>query len=64
MRNEGLVLGGSSGINIVGAKKLAEKMGPGKTIVTILCDYGTRYQKKIFNKEFLKSKNLTFPDWL
>ena len=64
LKNEGLVLGGSSGINIVGAKRLAEKIGPGKTIVTILCDYGTRYQKKIFNKEFLKSKDLIFPDWL
>ena len=64
LKNEGLVLGGSSGINIVGAKKLAERIGPGKTIVTILCDYGTRYQKKIFNKKFLKSKNLSYPDWL
>ena len=59
-----IVLGGSSGINIAGAIKLAKKMGPGKTIVTILCDHGKRYASKIFNKEFLKSKNLPVPDWL
>ncbi len=64
LENEGLILGGSSGINIVGAKKLANKIGPGKNIVTILCDYGTRYQSKIFNKDFLKSKNLIIPSWL
>tara|TARA_A100001015_G_scaffold314898_1_gene425457 strand:- start:177 stop:1187 length:1011 start_codon:yes stop_codon:yes gene_type:complete len=64
LENEGLILGGSSGINIVGAKKLANKIGPGKNIVTILCDYGTRYQSKIFNKDFLKSKNLIIPGWL
>ena len=52
------VLGGSSGINIAGAIKLAKKMGPGNTIVTILCDHGKRYASKIFNKDFLKSKNL------
>ena len=59
-----IVLGGSSGINIAGAIKLAKKMGPGKTIVTILCDHGKRYASKIFNKEFLKSKNLPIPKWL
>ena len=56
IREEGLILGGSSGINIAGAIKLAKKMGPGNTIVTILCDYGTRYESKIFNKKFLKLK--------
>ena len=59
-----IVLGGSSGINIAGAIKLAKKMGPGKTIVTILCDHGKRYASKIFNKSFLKSKNLPIPKWL
>ena len=59
-----IVLGGSSGINIAGAIKLAKKMGPGKTIITILCDHGKRYASKIFNKEFLKSKNLPIPKWL
>ena len=59
-----IVLGGSSGINIAGAIKLAKQMGPGKTIVTILCDHGKRYASKIFNKEFLRSKNLPVPKWL
>ena len=59
-----IVLGGSSGINIAGAIKLAQKMGPGKTIVTILCDHGKRYASKIFNKDFLKSKSLPIPKWL
>ena len=59
-----IILGGSSGINIAGAIKLAKKLGPGKTIVTILCDHGKRYASKIFNKEFLKSKNLPIPKWL
>jgi cysteine synthase len=59
-----IILGGSSGINIAGAIKLAKQMGPGKTIVTILCDHGMRYASKIFNKEFLKSKNLPIPKWL
>ena len=62
--NQKIILGGSSGINIAGAIKLAKKMGPGKTIVTILCDHGKRYASKIFNKEFLKSKNLPIPKWL
>jgi len=59
-----IVLGGSSGINIAGAIKLAKQLGPGKTIVTILCDHGRRYASKIFNKEFLKSKSLPIPKWL
>ena len=59
-----IILGGSSGINIAGAIKLAKKMGPGKTIVTILCDHGKRYASKIFNKKFLKDKNLPIPNWL
>ena len=61
---EGLLLGGSSAINIAGAVKMAEKMGPGNIIVTILCDGGTRYQSKLFNPVFLKEKNLPVPDWL
>ncbi len=64
IENQRIILGGSSGINIAGAIKLAKKMGPGKTIVTILCDNGKRYASKIFNKEFLKSKNLPIPKWL
>ena len=59
-----IILGGSSGINIAGAIKLAKQLGPGKTIVTILCDHGRRYASKIFNKKFLKSKNLPIPNWL
>ena len=64
IEKQNIVLGGSSGINIAGAIKLARKMGPGKTIITILCDHGKRYASKIFNKEFLKSKNLPIPKWL
>ena len=64
VENQKIILGGSSGINIAGAIKLAKKMGPGKTIVTILCDDGRRYASKIFNKDFLKSKNLPIPKWL
>jgi cysteine synthase A len=59
-----IILGGSSGINIAGAIKLAQQLGPGKTIVTILCDHGKRYASKIFNKEFLKNKDLPIPKWL
>ena len=59
-----IILGGSSGINIAGAIKLAKQLGPGKTIVTILCDHGKRYASKIFNKEFLKNKDLPIPKWL
>jgi len=61
---EGLILGGSTGINIVGAIKAAKLLGPGHTVVTILADYGTRYQSKLFNPEFLRSKNLPVPHWL
>ncbi len=64
LAEEGLCLGGSSGINIAGAIRMAREMGPGKTIVTVLCDYGTRYQSKLFNPEFLHSKGLPVPEWL
>ena len=64
IENQKIILGGSSGINIAGAIKLAKKIGPGKNIVTILCDHGKRYASKIFNKDFLKSKNLPIPKWL
>ncbi|MAM93703.1 cysteine synthase A [Parvibaculum sp.] len=64
LKEEGLCLGGSSGINVAGAIRLAKEMGPGHTIVTVLCDYGTRYQSKLFNPAFLKEKNLPAPDWL
>ena len=64
LKNEGLCLGGSSGINIAGAIRLAKDMGPGHTIVTILCDFGTRYQSKLYSPEFLKGKNLPAPEWL
>ena len=61
---EGLCLGGSSGINIAGAMHLARDLGPGHTIVTILCDFGTRYQSKLFNRAFLEEKGLPAPSWL
>lgn len=64
LEHEGLCLGGSSGINVAGAIRLAKQLGPGHTIVTLLCDYGTRYQSKMFNPEFLRSKNLPVPRWL
>ncbi len=64
LEHEGLCLGGSSGINVAGAVRLANEMGPGHTIVTVLCDYGTRYQSRLFNPEFLRSKNLPVPEWL
>jgi cysteine synthase len=64
VEHEGLILGGSSGINIAGAMRLARELGPGHTIVTILCDFGTRYQSKLFNPEFLQSKGLPSPSWL
>jgi cysteine synthase A len=64
VENEGLCLGGSSGINIAGAIRLARDLGPGHTIVTILCDYGNRYQSKLFNPDFLTSKNLPVPEWM
>lgn len=58
------MLGGSSGINVVAAMKVAQKLGPGHTVVTVLCDYGTRYQSKLFNPAFLKERNLPVPEWL
>lgn len=64
LEHEGLCVGGSSGINVAGAMRMAREMGPGHTIVTILCDYGTRYQSKLFNPEFLKEKQLPVPEWL
>ena len=64
VKNEGIILGGSSAINIAGAVNLAQDIGPGKTIVTILCDHGSRYQSKIYNTKFLKDKSLPIPDWL
>ena len=64
LETEGLCLGGSSGINIAGAVRMARDMGPGNTIVTILCDYGQRYQSKLYNPEFLKEKGLPVPGWL
>lgn len=64
LQHEGLCLGGSSGVNIAGAIRLAKKLGPGKTIVTILCDSGGRYQSKLFNPDFMRSKNLPVPEWL
>jgi cysteine synthase len=64
LEHEGLCMGGSTGVNVAGAMRLAKQLGPGHTIVTILCDYGTRYASKIFNPEFLRSKNLPVPKWL
>jgi cysteine synthase A len=64
LEHEGLCLGGSSGINVAGAIRLARELGPGHTIVTVLTDYGTRYQTKLFNPEFLRSKGLPVPGWL
>lgn len=64
VQEEGLCLGGSAGINIAGAVRLARQLGPGKTIVTILCDYGHRYASKLFNVDFLKSKGLPTPPWM
>ncbi len=64
LANEGLCMGGSSGINIAGAMRMARDMGPGHTIVTILCDYGTRYQSKLYNPAFLREKGLPVPAWM
>ena len=64
LADEGLCLGGSTGINVAGAMRLAREMGPGHTIVTILCDYGNRYQSKLFNPDFLREKGLPVPPWL
>ncbi|MEL6209565.1 MAG: pyridoxal-phosphate dependent enzyme, partial [Pseudomonadota bacterium] len=64
LAEEGLCMGGSTGVNIAGAMRLARDLGPGSTVVTILCDYGTRYQSKLWNPDFLRSKGLPVPDWL
>jgi cysteine synthase A len=64
LKQEGLCLGGSSGMNVAGAIRLAKKLGPGHTIVTLLCDFGTRYQSKLFNPAFLRDKGLPVPSWL
>jgi len=64
LEEEGLCLGSSSGVNVAGAIRLARELGPGHTIVTLLCDYGTRYQSKLFNPDFLREKGLPVPGWL
>jgi len=64
LKEEGLCLGGSSGINVAGAARLARQLGPGHTVVTVLCDYGTRYSSKLYNPQFLRKKGLPAPDWL
>jgi cysteine synthase A len=64
VQEEGLCVGGSSALNVLGAMELARKLGPGKTIVTILCDYGNRYMSKLFNPDFLRSRDLPTPPWL
>ena len=64
LKDEGLCLGGSSGINVAGAIRLARELGPGHVVVTVLADYGNRYQSKLFNPAFLRAKNLPVPDWL
>lgn len=64
VEHEGLVMGGSTGVNVAGAIRMAKDLGPGHTIVTILCDQGARYQSKIFNKAFLTEKGLPIPAWL
>jgi cysteine synthase A len=64
LEHEGLCLGGSTGINVAGAIRLARQLGPGHTIVTVLADSGNRYQSKLFNPDFMRSKNLPVPEWL
>ena len=64
LRHEGLSVGGSAGLNVAAAIRVARDLGPGRTVVTILCDGGSRYQSKLFNPEFLRSKGLPAPDWL
>ena len=64
LEHEGLCMGGSTGINVAGAIRLAKDMGPGHTIVTVLADYGSRYQSKLFDPSFLRSRNLPVPAWL
>ena len=64
LRHEGLSVGGSAGINVAAAVRVAREMGPGHTVVTILCDGGARYQSKLFNPDFLRERNLPVPSWL
>jgi cysteine synthase A len=64
VQHEGLVMGGSTGVNIAGAIRMARELGPGHTIVTLLCDYGQRYASKLFDPEFLRSKDLPVPEWM
>ena len=64
LQEEGLCMGSSSGINIAGAIRMAQDMGRGHTIITVLCDFGTRYQSKLFNPKFLQANNLPYPEWL
>ena len=64
LAEEGLCVGGSSGINVAGAIRVARALGPGHVVVTVLCDYGTRYQSKLFNPEFLRGRGLPVPGWL
>ncbi len=64
LEHEGLCMGGSTGINVAGAIRMAKELGPGHTIVTVLCDFGSRYQSKMFNPAFLRSKDLEVPSWL
>ena len=64
LKEEGLCLGASSGVNVAGAIRMAKEMGPGHTIVTILCDFGTKYQTKLFNPAFLRDKDLPIPSWM
>jgi cysteine synthase A len=64
LEEEGLCMGGSTGVNVAGAIRLARRLGPGHTIVTILCDYGSRYASKLFNPAFLREKSLPVPHWL
>ena len=64
LEHEGLCMGGSTGINVAAAMRMAKDMGPGHTIVTVLCDYGNRYQSKLFNPDFMRSKNLPVPEWI
>ena len=64
LQQEGLFLGPTSGLNIAGAIKLAKDIGPNKTIVTVLCDYGNKYVSKVFNKQYLIEKNLPVPEWI
>ena len=64
VEHEGLVMGGSTGINVAGAIRMARDLGPGATIVTILCDHGQRYQSKIYNPDFLRERGLPTPGWM